>query len=107
MKDLKSIKSSLKFKMPKITVKKEDDKKLDTIDKINENVKKEVGETLKKIRENEKQFKKQLATETDSGFYFQIVFKDAREMRQFLAEKKIKLEYDNFVFYEDIRDKFR
>jgi hypothetical protein len=74
---------------------------------LQQEAKKEIGETLQKIRENEKQWKEQLDIETDGGFYFQVVFKNAKEMQDFLKEKNIKLQGNDFIFIDDVIDKFK
>lgn len=82
---------------------KQEDKKYN----IQEETKQEVGEALSKIRANEKKFRERLKLETETGFYFSVVFKSEKEMKEFLEKKRIRLEYNDFVFFEDISSKFK
>lgn len=68
--------------------------------------KKEIGDSLKKIRENEKKFKEQLELETDLNFYFQVVFESPKQMKEVLAKYGIVLEYGDFLYWEDLKKIF-
>lgn len=69
--------------------------------------KKEIGEALQKIKDNEKAFREKMKLETDTDFYFQVVFRSPDELHKFLEEKGIVLQYGDFVFYEDIKHLFK
>ena len=74
---------------------------------INQEVKEEIGEKLKEIKANEAKYKKQIEIETSANFYFQVVFESPDQLKEFLKEKNIKLEYNDFVFYDKIKDHFK
>jgi len=69
---------------------------------IEKESKKEIGEALQKIREREKDFRKELDLSTDTDFYFQVVFESPEKMKEFVNKYKIKLQYNDFIFFEDI-----
>lgn len=74
---------------------------------INKEVKEEIGEKLKAIKESEAKYKKQIEIETSANFYFQVVFESPDQLKEFLKEKKITLEYGDFAFYDKIKDRFK
>jgi hypothetical protein len=68
--------------------------------------KQEIGEVLKKIKENEKKYMDEKNEETENNFYFSIIFRNNKEMDNFLKEKNIILHRGDHVFIEEIKEKF-
>lgn len=69
--------------------------------------KKEIGETLKKIRDAEKKWRDKIKIETETGFYFQIVFKSEEEKNIWLKKHNINLNSNDFVFIEDFEKNYK
>lgn len=71
--------------------------------KTNAEIKKiEVGESLQAIRKAEKEFYEKLNLETDTNFYFSVVFKSPQELEEFKKKYGIELHYNDFIFAEDL-----
>lgn len=65
----------------------------------------ELSDQAKQIAKQEAKLKERMDFDNDRTYYFSIVFRSTEERNAFLASKKIKLRSDDYVFYEDIKDK--
>lgn len=71
---------------------------------IEKESKKEIGESLKKIRGNEKKWKERIKIEIDGSFYFSVVFDSSEKKEKFLRDYGIELTRNSYTFEENLRD---
>lgn len=67
----------------------------------------ELSDQAKAIAKQESKLAERMDFDCERLYYFSIVFKGNAEREEFLRAHKIKLQADDFVFVEDIADKFK
>lgn len=71
---------------------------------IEKESKQEIGESLKKIRENEKKWREELEIATSPNFYFQVVFRSPEDLQKFLKKHSLELREGDYIFEEDLEN---
>lgn len=74
-------------------------------DEVTEECAEELSIQAQQIAKQESKLAERMDFDNDRTYTVQIVFRGTKERNEWLAKKGIKLRSDNFVFYDDIKDK--
>jgi hypothetical protein len=95
--------------IPKMDMRSEKQKHQDFLDTpdLEDDCRKDIGESLQKSKDFENRFKEQWAFEGDQGYFFSVVFKSSEERDLFLKGHRVTLTHDDHVIYDEIKHIFK
>lgn len=96
------------IKIGKIKIGKADSSKsnIKTAAEITAECEQELTDQAKQIHKQESKLAERMSFDTERVYYFSVVFKSNDERNKFLKDHHIKLHDDDFVFADDISDKW-
>lgn len=95
------------LKIDPIKMQKTQKQELLTPKEMTEECLEELSEQAKHIKAQENRLAERMHFDNDRCYFFSVVFRSSEEMETALKEKKIKLIAGEYVFYEDIKDRFK
>lgn len=75
------------------------------VDELTEECAAELSGQAKQIAKQESKLAERMDFDNDRAYYFSVVFRSSEERDAYLRAHKIKLHSEQFVFYEDVKDK--